>query len=122
MDRNKDGVVTIEEFIESCQKVRLPFSTFPWSKLVRQEKAPLDLFHPPPPPVLFFRDQRDLTPSPPQVPPYNLPLYCQLSPSLVRCLSVSLTSSFFSLSLYFASLTSCAMTVGREHHEVHAAL
>lgn len=49
MDRNKDGVVTIEEFIESCQKVRLPFSTFPWSKLVRQEKAPLDLFHPPHP-------------------------------------------------------------------------
>ncbi|XP_011832831.1 A-type potassium channel modulatory protein KCNIP2 isoform X20 [Macaca mulatta] len=24
MDRNKDGVVTIEEFIESCQKVQLP--------------------------------------------------------------------------------------------------
>ncbi|XP_022355058.1 Kv channel-interacting protein 2 isoform X7 [Enhydra lutris kenyoni] len=26
MDRNKDGVVTIEEFIESCQKVRTPAS------------------------------------------------------------------------------------------------
>lgn len=24
MDRNKDGVVTIEEFIESCQKVHAP--------------------------------------------------------------------------------------------------
>lgn len=24
MDRNKDGVVTIEEFIESCQKVQGP--------------------------------------------------------------------------------------------------
>lgn len=32
MDRNKDGVVTIEEFIESCQKV-WPYSTFPWPQL-----------------------------------------------------------------------------------------
>lgn len=24
MDRNKDGVVTIEEFLESCQKVKSP--------------------------------------------------------------------------------------------------
>lgn len=24
MDRNKDGVVTIEEFLESCQKVKPP--------------------------------------------------------------------------------------------------
>ncbi|KAM6182037.1 A-type potassium channel modulatory protein KCNIP2 isoform 4-T4 [Erethizon dorsatum] len=31
MDRNKDGVVTIEEFIESCQKVQALPSTFPWS-------------------------------------------------------------------------------------------
>jgi hypothetical protein len=33
MDRNKDGVVTIEEFIESCQKVQALLSTFPWSGL-----------------------------------------------------------------------------------------
>lgn len=26
MDRNKDGVVTVEEFIESCKKVRRDFN------------------------------------------------------------------------------------------------
>ncbi|EAW49737.1 KCNIP2 isoform 8 [Pan troglodytes] len=34
MDRNKDGVVTIEEFIESCQKVQLPalYITLTWTQ------------------------------------------------------------------------------------------
>ncbi|PNJ87058.1 Kv channel-interacting protein 2 isoform X6 [Pongo pygmaeus] len=34
MDRNKDGVVTIEEFMESCQKVQLPalYITLTWTQ------------------------------------------------------------------------------------------
>lgn len=28
MDKNKDGVVTIEEFIESCKKVKWSFESY----------------------------------------------------------------------------------------------
>lgn len=40
MDRNRDGVVTIDEFIETCQKVRscladLPLSSFTWPSHMR---------------------------------------------------------------------------------------
>lgn len=103
MDRNKDGVVTIEEFIESCQKVQalrpLGFpglDSGPGS--VAQDEDPLD------------RALLTHTPQHPKpVPPYLREAYHLeglLYPYLCLPVSLALTSSFSPfLSLHPASPT-----------------